>query len=528
MAMPKEPRQMMINMMYLVLTAMLAMNVSSEILNAFNIVNNGIENTKTAIKTKNDVTYSIIDKQYEANKGKAQLAFDRKSEVKKIADALFKEIEVYKQQIITKSEGYDPETHRLKNEKDLDAAGDIFIGPDEKGEIGEKVKNRINSDRVKMISLLKGLSNRMTPAYLAALDKQSALRAEDMKEGEDELEKKWWFHTFHSVPSVAAVAILNGMQQNVRTAEADVINEILQTIGADDFKFDTLTAEVVPDGPTIISVGQQFKASAFLSAFDSKQKPVVTVNGSPVEVEGGKGNITLGGGEGEHEYQVAITLTGPDGKPKTYKAKPQKYQVIKPFGSVSADKMNVVYIGVPNPVTITAAGFTDDKISATISAGTIVRDKAAGPGKYIITQTASVQGGADVAVFGKDAKGGNASVGKFNFRVKRIPDPVAKIGGQQGGKMATSLIKAQKGISAILEGFDFNCPFVVTKYDCYYIPKRQDAKVSPDQAGNMFTPTVAGYIAACKPGDQIIFDNIYARGCDGTPRKLATLTIIVI
>ncbi|MFM2224543.1 MAG: hypothetical protein RJA07_745 [Bacteroidota bacterium] len=525
MSMPKEPRQMMINMMYLVLTAMLAMNVSSEILNAFNIVNNGIINTQNAIKTKNEVTYKIIGDQYKNMPEKAKLAYERSAQAKKIADVLYTEIEKYKQEIITKSEGYDPETHRLKNEKDLDAAGDIFIGADEQGTIGSAVQKRINETRIQLVSLLKGIRG-VSPDALKKLDKQIALRADDQTEGENEIEKKWWYHTFHSVPSVAGVTILNGILQNIRTAEADVTNELLKTIGSTDFKFDTLTAQVVPDGPTIITVGQQFKANAFLSAFNSKDDPEVTVNGSPIKVEGGEGKVSLGGGEGEHEYSVDIALKDPSGQMKHYKTK-GKYQVIKPFGSVSADKMNVVYIGVPNPVTITAAGFTADKISASISTGTITPDPASGPGKYIITQSASVQGGVDVSVFGKDAKGGTANVGKFPFRVKRIPDPVAKIGGQMGGKMASSLLKAQSGIVAALENFDFNCPFIVTKYDCIFVQRRQDAKLALDQKGNLFSNDVQAYIKKCQPGDQIIFDNIYARGCDGTPRKLATLTILV-
>lgn len=517
---------MMINMMYLVLTAMLAMNVSAEILNAFNIVNHGIENTQSAIKTKNEITYKIIGDQFKNMPDKARLAYERSGQAKKIADVLYAEIEKYKQEIITKSEGYDPETHRLKNEKDLDAAGDIFIGADEQGTVGSAVQKRINDTRVQLVSLLKGIKG-VTADDLKKLDKQIALRADDQTEGESEIEKKWWFHTFHSVPSVAGVTILNGILQNIRTAEADVTNELLKTIGSTDFKFDTLVAKVVPDGPTIITLGQQFKAEAFLSAFNSKDDPIITVNGANCPVEGGKGKITLGGaGEGMKKYTGNIALKGPTGEMKNYKFEGE-YQVIKPFGSVSADKMNVVYIGVPNPVTITAAGFTADKISAAISAGTIIPDPASGPGHYVITQTASVQGGVDVNVFGKDAKGTNTTVGKFNFRVKRIPDPVAKIGGQQGGKMASSLIRAQTGIAAVLEGFDFNCPFLVQKYDCIFLKKRQDPKLVLDQKGNLFSAEVLKHISTAQPGDALIFDNIYARGCDGTPRKLASLSITI-
>ncbi len=523
MAMPKEPRQMMINMMYLVLTAMLAMNVSAEILNAFNIVNNGIVTGQTALKTKNQLTYKIIDDQYELNKGKAQLAYDRSKQAKKIADALFDEIEKYKQQIITKAEGYEPETHRLKNEKDLDAAGDIFIGPDEKGTIGSQVQKNINDTRHNLVNLLKGIPG-VSGAYLISLDKQIALRADDYPDGEGDIEKKWWFHNFHSVPAVAGVTILNGIEQNIRTAESDVIDELLKTIGKTDFKFDTLTAEVVPDGPTIIAEGQQFKANAFLSAFDTKQSPTVLVNGSPVKVESGKGMISLGGGEGEHEYKVTIKITGPDGKEKVYNSKPQKYQVIKPFGSVSAEKMNAIYIGVDNPITVSAAGYTPDKVDASTSFGALTKVSA---GHYTIKVDNLGSGTTSISLNGKSADGKVNSVGAFPFRIKRIPDPIAEIGGFSGGKMPATNFKAQAGISAVLKDFLFDCTFKVTKYDCYYTAKRQDTKIATGISSNMFNDQIKGWVGSAKPGDQFIFDNIYARGCDGTPRKLPPLTVII-
>ncbi len=521
MSMPKEPRQMMINMMYLVLTAMLALNVSAEILNAFNIVNNGIVSTQKALVTKNALTYKIISDQHDLNKAKAQLAFDRSAQAKKIATKLFDEIEGYKQEIIKKAEGYEPETHRLKNEKDLEAAGDIFIGTDEQGTVGKAVQKRINDTRVQLVNLLAGIKG-VSKSDLVKLGKQIALRADDYAEGEGDLDKKWWFHNFHMVPAVAGVTILNGIEENIRTAEADVINELLKTIGKTDFKFDTLTAQVVPDGPTIVSVGQQFKAKAFLSAFNSKDDPIITMNGSPVKVEGGEGVIAIGASEGEHEYTVDIALKDPTGAMKHYTTK-GKYQGIKPFASVSADNMNVFYIGVENPVTVTAAGFTADKISASISAGTITGSN----GKYTVTQTTTSQTGADVTVLGKDAKGAQTVVGKFNFRVKQIPNPIPKIGGQQGGSMSITSFRAQAGMQAALENFDFKCPFQITKFDCYYIAKRQDLK-STSCTGAYFNDQLKTWAQGCKPGDIFYFEKIYARGCDGTPRPLPAMTFKIM
>jgi hypothetical protein len=182
--------------------------------------------------------------------------------------------------------------------------------------------------------------------------------------------------------------------------------------------------------------------------------------------------------------------------------------------------MNVFYIGVENPITVTAAGYTADKVSATISAGSIVGAN----GHYIVKQEAGGKDGVNITVTGKSADGKSSSVvGAFNFRVKRIPDPVSKVGGQQGGSISATTMRAQTGMAAFLEGFDFNCPFQITKYDCSYIAKRQDSK-STSCTSPYFNEQIKGWIAGCKPGDILYFENIYARGCDNTPRKLPAMT----
>jgi len=519
MAIPKEPRQMMINMMYLVLTALLALNVSAEILNAFKIVDKGITNAKRAVKTKNDITYLQLKKQSELNPAKAKEAYDNAQKAKAIAKDLDDEIEKYKQLLIKNSGGLFPDgPHKgeLMNDKDMEAGVQIFIEEGE-GKNGKALQKKINDTRKKLYALIPA-SRR---AKAIQLEKQSSLTAEDFKEADkSEEENKWYFTNFHMVPVVASVAILNGIQQNIKSAEADVISECLMSIGADDFKFDTLVARVVPEN-TIITEGGTFKAHIFLSAFDSKADPVITVGGSPIKVDGGEGLLTRSGeSAGDKKYAGQIEVKDPSGRVKPYKFEGE-YQVIKPFAAVSPDKMNVFYIGVENPITVTAAGFTADKISLGISQGTFTGTG----GKYLVTQTNT--GVANITVTGTTISGKekkNVTIGTFPFRVREIPPPLPMIGNQQGGSMPAGLFKAQGGMAAVLQNFEFEYKYQITKFDCSYIAKRADIISAPTNVGPMFGDAIKNFLSRAKPGDVFYFENIWAQGPGSKPKKLGTLT----
>jgi len=519
MAIPKEPRQMMINMMYLVLTALLALNVSAEILNAFKIVDKGISKAKDAIKTKNAITYSQLKKQSELNPGKAKEAFDNAQKAKALANALDAEIEKYKNRLVEESGGVFPDgPHKgeLMNDKDLEAGPRVFI-EEEEGKNGKDLMNKINNTRKKLYALIPA-SRRQKGKEL---EMRSALRAEDFKDPDHSPEEnKWYFGNFHMVPVVACLAILNGIQQNIKTAEADVINECLMSIGADDFKFDTLVARVVPEN-TIITEGGQFKAHIFLSAFDSKADPDIFVGGNPVKVDGGEGLYTASAsGEGEKKYAGDIRVKDPNGRVKSYKFD-GSYQVIKPFASVSPEKMNVFYMGVENPIRITAAGFTADKIAVTISQGTI----AGSAGKYVVTQ--NKLGSAIVSVSGTTISGKEkrtVKIGDFPFRVKMIPSPYATIANLQGGAISADLLKIQKGISAVLDNFDFDYKYAVTKFTVYYRPRRGDPAPPVVVNGNMFNDQVRALLNQAKPGDSFFFEDITVQGPGNPPRKIGAIS----
>ncbi len=207
-----------------------------------------------------------------------------------------------------------------------------------------------------------------------------------------------------------------------------------------------------------------------------------------------------------------------DGSIKEYPTAEQKYQVARPSAVVSPDKMNVFYIGVPNPVSISAPGIPKENMRVSMSGGSITGAN----GKY--TVKVSSPGKATVSVAAEIAPGKVQTIGTTEFRVKRIPDPVAKFAGKTGGVLSSVAIKAQNNVFAMLEGFDFDAKFSVTRFSLIIAKPRADAIVL-QTSGNSLSGAMRTALSGIGPGARVIFDNIVAVGPDGSPRALNSIAL---
>ena len=175
--------------------------------------------------------------------------------------------------------------------------------------------------------------------------------------------------------------------------------------------------------------------------------------------------------------------------------------------------MNVFYVGVPNPVSVSAPGIPKESLVVTISGGSI----SGSNGKYTVNvsspgTTAKVNVAANIG-------GRVQNIGSSDFRVKRIPDPKAKFSGKTGGSLSSVIIKSQNSIFAILEQFDFDAKFNVTRFSLVIARPRADVVVL-QTTGNSFSAQMRAAVAAVTPGTRVIFDDIVAVGPDGTQRQL--------
>jgi gliding motility-associated protein GldM len=256
--------------------------------------------------------------------------------------------------------------------------------------------------------------------------------------------------------------------------------------------------------------------TAGVGAFSKAARPTVTVDGSGVALnaEGVAEYRSAVGGPGTYSKTVNITFIKPDGSTASIPKKVE-YTVGSPTGaSVSADAVKVLYIGLENPLTISGGSAGAEKTTATISGGSLVNK---GGGKYIATVNSPGKATINVTVEGKTTP--------FEFRVKRVPDPVAMVGASQGGRMPVNAFKAQAGVRADLKDFVFEgVKFDIVGYTVYATGAGflENPGISQNP-GAYFTPQSKGIIERFRPGTTVVLDEIRARGPGGDTRNLPTM-----
>lgn len=538
----ETPRQKMIGMMYLVLTALLALNVSKEILNAFVIVNTGLQQTNDNFQGKNAKLYADFEKQLSINRAKVEPFFKAAEEAKSLAKTVYDTIEDYKIQLIMAVEGKSRDTAiaHAKNIMKIDAKDNydiptnFMIGDGSNPQNPElragRLKAQLNKFRDDLLALVDRvpLNNDSKTAIKDKLGNLGIDTRDPNSDSKDPAEKYWESSKFYHNPIVAQITIFSQLQNMVQNAESQIVTELLGAFSAEDFKFDTLAAKVIPKSTFVVS-GDQYEADLFVAAFSTTDNPLIYIGEGydtvkreltgkidSVPVAKGVGRLTIpASAVGNKKYSAIIKVKTPTGDYKTYPLRDVEYTVAKPMAVVSPTKMNVLYIGVDNPLDISVSGFTDDKISASISQGSLTKGSAGWNARV------NTAGKCNVNVSVKDETGKARSMGSMEFRVKRVPDPVAKVAGQREGLINKELLKAQTGVAADLENFDFDLKFVVTGFKVSASIKgfvQEKASYS-----NMFTPEQKDLISRIDKGQKVYIEEIKAKGPDGSVRSLGTI-----
>jgi gliding motility-associated protein GldM len=547
MSIPKEPRQLMINLMYLVLTAMLALNVSAEIINAFFMLDKGIAKNNKIVE---HAVESVIKSMEETAKTKTQyLPLVEKAKGAKaltvdfhqyIDDMRFRMVDESGGVYVTAdteaeyiAQGFKKEDGKIhmqdddyligkpSGKKDKDTPQRIFVSgdygaagkKDPQGAIladkirklkaaymkfveglweGDGIKGTIFADKAKMKGALEQLEDEMT------------LTSDENYKEEDHEGKVWGEYVFGHMPVAAIYPMLRKFQNDARTSEAAVVNYLASQMGKLELNYDKFDVFSQSPKPYIL-LGETYEAEIALGAYSSQSKFTVSVGGSSLKIVDGKAKYSSRGSSvGEKKYSAKISVNNPlTGETETF-TKEFSYEVGQPSVNVSADKMNVFYIGVDNPVTVAAAGVSTSAMTVKMTGGTLTKKsgtnyiaKGSKPGK--------------VTIVVKDTKKNKSF--PFEFRMKRIPDPIVRLGKKTDGLIGSGEMKAQPGLAAWLDNFDFDARCQVQSYTMYYTRKRQDP-VEIEGKGGRFSGKVQSAIRQAKPGDQYSFTNVKAR-CPG-------------
>jgi gliding motility-associated protein GldM len=521
MSIPKEPRQLMINLMYLVLTALLALNVSNEILNAFKTLSSSLNKSNQAIDQRTNELYAQI-KENELKPGQAEKVkpFREKADiVVKRSDEFVAFFENWKKRIIARAGGPDKADPTIPERgDDIDATTALLV--EKKG--GDTIKEKLNDFRSFLLSML-------TPKDAEAVKPLMPVQAEPVKKGDNNPKGDWSMGYFQHMPSIAAMALFAKFQNDIRASEALVVKSLYDEAHLHDIKIDTIGAIAVPR-QTYALVGDKIEASILMAAYNKASKPTVTITQGGGTKKDAVGGIvpweTVAAGTGVQTVKGKIALQTEN---ETITRDWQFEYVVGTTGAaMQFTKMNVFYIGVPNPVTISAAGYSIEDVYLVLPDGSGAKMEGE-KGSYNIWVTKPTAKDnpmmIDIYAKSKDPKGAPSKISSVAVRCKNIPDPVAVVNGFHEGNMKVGQFRIQVAPVAMLKDFDFEAKFVITSFTFSALTKTGEyfgPFTVNSTTGARFTDNgeIGKTMAKLKSGDKVFIEGIKGRGPDNVMRPL--------
>ena len=506
---PVSPRQKMINLMYVVLMAMLALNVSSDVLNGFSLVDKSLQTTTSNATQVNQGIYDDFEEQMKANPKKVKEWYDKAQHVRQMSDSLFNLAEELKELIVRKSDGKDGDVRNIQNREDLEAATSVMLAPGTGR--GSELYNGINDYRERIIQMVTDSAQRRIIASNLSTDVPQSVRT---------LGKNWQEYMFESMPTAAAVTLLTKLQSDVRYAEGEVLHGLAANIGVKDIRVNELNAYVIPNAQTIVQ-GGRFSAQILMAAVDTTNRPTIYIGGRKIESDRGIYE-TICNTTGDFTLVGYIEMMNAQGE-LVRRDFEQKYSVVAPSATVSADLMNVLYAGYDNPMSVSVPGVPANRLQVSMSGGSLTPK---GDGKFVARPT-SVGGDAVITVAAQ-TEGRVQEMGKFTFRVRKLPDPTAFIacpdgqGGEnrfKGGKLSKQVLMNADVLGAAVDDGLLNIPFRVQGFETVFYDNMGNAIPEVSNSAE-FTTRQKNMFRSLARGKRFFITRIRAIGPDGVERTL--------
>ncbi len=499
-----SPRQKMINLMYVVLMAMLALNVSSDVLNGFSLVDESLNRSTENANEVNQSIYQNFEEQYKSNPAKVKEWYDKAQHVRKISDQLYNLAEELKVAIVKKSDGEEGDVHDIRNREDLEAATQIMLAPGTGR--GKELFDAINNYRDDILKMVNDpQQKKIIESNLSTTVPEKAVT----------LGKNWQEYMFETMPTSAAVTLLTKLQSDVRYAEGEVLHRLVSNIDVKDIRVNELNAYVIPQSQTIVQ-GGRFSAQIIMAAVDTTNRPTIFIGGKEFKNERGIYE-TVCGSTGEFSLKGYIEMI--NGSGETVKRDfEQKYTVVAPSATVSADIMNVLYAGYDNPMSVSVPGIPTSKITLSMTGGNLTPK---GEGKYIAKP--STPGTEAVFTVSAQLEGRTQQMGQFKFRVRKLPDPTAYIANGDdhflGGKLSKQALMEASQLGAAIDDGLLNIPFRVTGFETTFFDNMGNA-VPEVATSASFTERQKNVIRQLSRGKRFYISKVKAIGPDGIERTL--------
>ena len=500
----ETPRQKMIGILYLVLLGLVALNVSDSLLDAFKNLGDSLktstENTQTGI---DNMFLSFRETKMKENPERAKPLYDKAEQARKVVADLHNKLGEFTALFVEQGGGIEESTGDVSKRGNVDIAPRLMINQGR----GKELRDLIN----KTASDLKKLTDN---------EVNFSLSAEDPKP-RGGIKKSWEESNFgDGIPLTAAITAIEKITADAKNAESAVVKHIFGKMDQAVVNLDRFSAVAVAPSSYLIQ-GQPYTAKVFLTAYDSKSTPQISVNGTPLQVSDGQGNYSVNtSAEGVFNWKGLIQVQQTDGTVKTYETEPMSYQVARPSAVVSPDKMNVLYIGVDNPISVSAPGIPHQNLIVSGSGVSV----SGSQGKY--NAKVSSTGEATVNV---SAKIGDKTqqLSSTKFRVKRIPKPAARVAGKTGGRISAVQLRGQNVVSAALDNFEFDAKFSISKFNMYIAKPRVDPIGPYTTSGSNFSSQMKTALGGLTSGSVVMIYDIVGVGPDGVAQNLDPITFQV-
>ncbi len=514
----QSARQKMINLMYLVFIAMIAMTMSKEVLSAFGLMNTKFVSANELAAVSNEGILSQLNSQAEEKPEDFAVANEKAKQVSIISDEFFKFLENLKESDVIKKGGFEREENGDLPFEEMDKGDmldELWFTGDRYTKRGDEVVARIEKYKNDIKDVLPK-EGKWIPV-ISSIEKRFSL--EDVTDGEG-VNKKWLDYHFQGFPAIASYTKLTAMQNDVKATETNIYNGFLGNLVSDATSLKKYQAIVLADKSAFFA-GEKFQGRVVLGKYANVTPTKLTVGGKEIDLTNaidstGAAKLDFNvGNVGEHEIKGKFTFLE-DGKPLDIPIIGNYVVVPRPnTATISADKMNVVYRGVTNPMTISFAGVPDNKVSA--SAAGLTKK---GNGKYEMRPTSGREVTINVTATLDD---GSKASDKSTFRIKDLPKPIGAFNGQESGsKLPRNNVEIGKISASFGDDFDFALPLNVTSFT-FKAPGKPSVNVS----GNRLNSAAKNALSSAKRGDIVQFINIKA-SASNNPIKIKTPTAVSI
>ncbi|RAK24202.1 protein involved in gliding motility GldM [Flavobacterium aquaticum] len=498
------PRQKMINLMYLVFIAMLALNMSKEVLTAFGNFNDKFTESNKLTDQSNETLLSALNTKAADEPAKYAEPAKKAKEVAKISKEFSTFLESVKAEV---TEGIEPdETGKLPFESmDKSTIDEKWFQGDGYSPRGTEIVSKIDK-YVADIKKVLGNDVKYIP-FIKEIEKKFSTGDITNREG---VKVKFLDYKTKGFPAVSTLTFLTAMQNDVKNTEAGAYNLFLGNALKSAASMKNFQAIVVLEKNAYFQ-GEAVKGKVVLGRYDANTQP--TSFKGPGKIENGQAVISMTAGNvGEQ------TISGEFGFLEDGKEIPLKFEgtyVVVPRPNqaiISADKMNVVYRGVPNPISISVPGIASNKVNASAPGMSKVGD-----GKFMLKPGAGSEVKINVNATMPDGKAmSSAQV----FRIKGLPAPTGKVGGSEKNKGPKSNLEVCT-VTAVMEDFDFPVTVNVTQFNVK-VPGQPTIVVS----GNRMDGRAKSAIAKAQKGDVVVISEIKAsfQGIDQMAKKVSICT----